>query len=67
MLHRMNPLPAWSVPLLMLLNADSLRWDLWLSLTTDCPGWQASSSQAKQAPAEPATGQTSAFLGMRQN
>lgn len=43
----MNPLPAWSMPLLMLFNADSLRWDLWLSLTTDCPGWQPSSSQAK--------------------
>lgn len=62
--HRINPLPVWSMPLLMLLNADSLYWDLWPSLTTDCPGWQSSSSQAKPAPAVPMTGQTSAMLGM---
>lgn len=66
MSHRLNPLPARRKPLLLLLlcNAHSLCLDLWVNLTTDCPGWQASSSQARQAPAEPAAGQTSAFLCM---
>jgi len=55
------------MPLLKLRNADSLRGDQWLSVTTDGPGWQASSSQAQQAPAEPGTGRRSAFLGMCPN
>lgn len=62
MSHRLNLLPARRKPLLLLCNAHSLCLDLWVSLTTDCLGWQASSSQARQAPAEPAAGQTSAFL-----